>query len=111
LDDAALSSSPGEPRARVLARLGWVTVQLDGFHVGADLFGRAAAEPFQDVPLRIEVEQGLSWCLHDTVDVAAGLVHARRALELAEEQGDPALLAGALSHVAFQETLQGNGVA
>ena len=111
LDDAALTSSPGEPRARVLARLGWVRAQLDGFHVSAELFRQASAEPFEDVALRIDVEEGLAWCLPESVNVAAGLVHASRALDLAEELGDPTVLAGALSHVAFLETLQGNGVA
>jgi DNA-binding CsgD family transcriptional regulator len=111
LDEAAQTAAPGEPRARVLARLGWVRAQVDGFHAGAELFRRAAAERFDDVGLRIDIEGGLAWCLHETVNAADGLVHARRALDLAEGHGDPAVLAGALSHVAFLETLEGNGVA
>jgi DNA-binding CsgD family transcriptional regulator len=111
LDDAVLTSSPGEPRARVLARLGWVTAQLDGFHIGAELFRRAVAEPFEDVALRIEVEHGLAWCVHEIQGVDEAMAHAANALDLAEAYGDPSILAGALSHVAFLETLAGEGVA
>jgi len=111
LEDAVLASSSEEQKARAIARLGWVTVQLDGFHVGAEFFRRAAAEPFADITLRIEVEQGLAWCLHETEGVGGAMPHASRALELAEAHGDPSILAGALTYVAFLETLAGEGVA
>ena len=37
-------------------------------------------------------------------------IHARSALALAESLGDPAILAGALSYVAFLEAVQGSGI-
>jgi hypothetical protein len=37
-----------------------------------------------DVALRIEIEEGLAWCLHSTRGLAAAEAHARTALELAE---------------------------
>ena len=43
--------------------------------------------------------------------VSAAQVHARTALALAEDLGDPTLLARALSHVAFLESLSGEGMA
>jgi DNA-binding CsgD family transcriptional regulator len=49
--------------------------------------------------------------LHETRRVATAKLHAAKALELAEAHGDPSILAGALSVVAFLETLEGNGVA
>jgi DNA-binding CsgD family transcriptional regulator len=79
--------------------------------VGAAAFRAALAEPFDDVPLRIELVEGLAWCVHETEDVESARRHAREALELAEAHGDASLLAGALSHVAFLETLAGDGVA
>ena len=39
--------------------------------------------------LRIEILEGLGWCLHSTRSVPAALEYARSALELAEQLGDP----------------------
>jgi hypothetical protein len=61
--------------------------------------------------LRIEIEEGLAWCLHSASGVPAAEVHARTALRLAESLGEPTLLAGALALVAFLESLRGGGIA
>ena len=98
-------------RAYTLARLGWVRAHREGFRAAAEMFTAALAEPDVDVALRIEIEQGLSWCTHSIDSVAAAQVHARRALSLAEELGEPTLLAYALSHVAFLDSLTGEGMA
>ena len=110
--DAVLPEVPaGSDRAYALARLGWVRAHREGFRAAYDVFGRALAEPDIDVALRIEIQTGLSWCTQSVDTVRAAQVHARTALALAEELGDPTLLARALSHVAFLESLSGAGMA
>jgi DNA-binding CsgD family transcriptional regulator len=107
-----VSEAPhGEGRARALVRLGWVCAHEEGFSAGADVFFAALAEPADDVRLRIEILEGLGWCLHSTRSVPDALEYARSALGLAEELGEPTVLAGALALVAFLETLGGAGVA
>jgi DNA-binding CsgD family transcriptional regulator len=111
LEEVLAAAEPGRARAQVLARLGWVRSQREGFHAGAEVFAAALAEAGDDPALRVEVEEGLAWCLHSTTGVDAADRHARTALELAEALGEPSVLAGALSHVAFLDTLRGDGIA
>jgi DNA-binding CsgD family transcriptional regulator len=88
-----------------------VRAHREGFRAAYEVFRRALAEPEIDVGLRIEIETGLSWCTQSVDTVSAARLHARTALALAEELGDPTLLARALSHVAFLESLSGDGTA
>ena len=111
LEGLVAESPPGRERAHVLARLGWVRAHREGFQTGADGFRAALAEGADDVVLRIQIEEGLAWCLHSTSGLPAAEAHARTALELAEALGEPSVLAGALSHVAFLESLRGGGIA
>jgi DNA-binding CsgD family transcriptional regulator len=107
-----LAGAPqGGERALVLARLGWVTAHTEGFHAGEAVFREALAEPATDPAVRIEVEQGLAWCVHSTTGVREAIGHASAAVELAEALGEPALLASALSQAGFLESLAGNGLA
>ena len=101
----------GEGRALALVRLGWVCAHEEGFSAGADIFFAALAEPADDLRLRIEILEGLGWCLHSNRGVPDALEYAHSALELAEQLGEPTVLAGALALVAFLETLGGEGVA
>ena len=48
--------------------------------------------------------------MHESESNQASEIHARSALALAESLGDTAILAGALSYVAFLEAVQGNGI-
>ena len=98
LEEVVAESPPGRERSQALTRLGWVCAHTEGFHAAEEVFRAALAEHADDVALRIEIEEGLAWCLHQTQGIAAAEIHARRALELAESLGEPALLAGALSH-------------
>ncbi len=82
----------------------------EGFHVGAEVF-RAALADADDPALCIEIELGLAWCLHSTVGLAVAEAHAGTALGRAESLGDPALLAAALTSVAFLESLTGRAIA
>jgi DNA-binding CsgD family transcriptional regulator len=111
LEETAAQASPGRDRAQALARLGWVCAHTDGFRAGADVFRAALAQHADDVAVRIEIEEGLAWCIHSTSGVPEAEAHARTALELAEALGEPTLLAGALSHLAFLESLAGRGIA
>jgi DNA-binding CsgD family transcriptional regulator len=111
LEEVVAESPPGRERAHALARLGWVRAHRESFGAGAEVFAAALAEHADDAALRVEVELGLAWCTHATATVPAAEAHARTALELAEALGDPTLLAGALSHLAFLESVRGAGVA
>ena len=114
LDELAVDAHPGRERAHVLARLGWVQSQIDGFDSGAQAFAAALHEitdHADDPALRIEVEQGLAWCSHTTQGLAQALPHAHESLRCAEELGDRSLLAGALSYVALLESVRGEGIA
>lgn len=110
LEEVVSEAPPGRERARVLARLGWVTAHQQGFRDGAEIFRTALLEHADDSPLRIEIEEGLAWCLHECESNQASEIHARSALALAESLGDKAILAGALSYVAFLEAVQGSGI-
>src|SRR6185312_15577238 len=111
LTEVVDESPHGEGRALALVRLGWVCAHEEGFSAGADIFFAALAEPADDVRLRIEILEGLGWCLHSNRGVPDALEYAHSALELAEQLGEPTVLAGALALVAFLETLGGEGVA
>jgi DNA-binding CsgD family transcriptional regulator len=110
LEDVIARLPPGPDRAVALPRLAWMRTFIEGFHVGARLFRAALAEVGDDVALRVEIERGLAWSVHETGDVAAAETHARTALELAEQLDEPALLARALADMAFFETVRGRGV-
>ena len=111
LEEVVAETPPGDVRAHALARLGWVCTHQEGIRAGADVFFAALAEPTDDVRLRIEILQGLAWCLHSSRSVAAASQHASAALALAETLGDPTVLAGILAHVAFLDSVGGEGIA
>jgi DNA-binding CsgD family transcriptional regulator len=111
LEEIVGESPSGRDRAHALARLGWVRAHQEGIRAAADVFRAALAENADDAALRIQIEEGLAWCLHSISGVRAAEGHARTALELAEALGEPALLAGALSYAAFLESLRGGGIA
>jgi DNA-binding CsgD family transcriptional regulator len=110
LEEIATASPPGSDRARALNRLAWVRAFREGFEVGAELFEAALAEVGDDLRLRIETELGLAWSAHEAGNVALGEERAHHALELAEQLGEPAVLASALADVAFHETCRGRGI-
>ena len=110
LEEAVARLPPGPDRAEALPRLAWVRSFVEGFHVGARLFRAALAEVGDDPALRIEIERGLAWSVHETGDVIGAERHARTALQMAEQLGEPALLARALADTAFFETVRGHGI-
>ena len=96
-------------RARALVFLGWVRANQEGFSVGADIFRAALEAVGPDIPLRIEIERGLAWTLHELGDLQAAEIHSRAALELAERLREPSVLARTLSDMAFFEMVTGRG--
>ena len=96
-------------RARALVFLGWVRANQEGFSVGADIFRAALEAVGPDIPLRIEIERGLAWTLHELGDLQAAEIHSRAALELAERLREPSVLARAVSDMAFFEAVTGRG--
>jgi DNA-binding CsgD family transcriptional regulator len=111
LEEIVAATPPGSDRARALNRLAWVRAFTEGYFVGAELFEAALAEVGDDLRLRVETEHGLAWSIHETGNVGAAEARARHALDLAEQLGDPAVLASALAYVAFHETVRGRGIA
>jgi DNA-binding CsgD family transcriptional regulator len=101
---------PGPERGAALTRLAWVGSFGTGFWVSADLFRAALAESGDDPASRVEIERGLAWSIHAQGDVAGAEPHARAALELAKQIGDPTVLASALADMAFFETVLGRGI-
>ena len=110
IEDVVERLPSGHDRAVALTRLAWVRTFGRGFRDGVDLFRAALAEVGDDSAARIEIERGLAWSVHQLGDVAAAEPHARTALELAEQLGEPALLASALTDTAFFETISGRGI-
>ncbi len=110
LEEVVAESAPGRERAKALLRLGWVSTHVEGFHAAEEVFAAALAEHHDDLALRIEIELGLAWCYHMTRGIAAAGIQARSALELADSLGEPALVAGALSGVAFLGALSGEAI-
>ena len=109
LEEIVAASPRGHARARALTRLAWVRTFREGFH-DAELFEAALAEVGDDLRLQIETERGLAWCAHETGNVVAAEARARHALELAEQLGEPGVLASALAEVAFHESVRGRGI-
>ena len=99
-------------RAHALARLGWVCVHAEGIRAGADVFFAALAEPSDDVRLRIEILEGLAWCLHSTrgVPAAAGARACRARAGRGRSASRPCSRARSRS-AAFLDSLGGEGLA
>ena len=110
LEAILATSPPGLERGRALNRLAWVLAFTESFYVSTELFEAALAEVGDDLPARIETELGLVWSEHESGNIAVAEERARHALALAEELGEPTVLASALAEVAFHETVRGRGI-
>ena len=111
LEHALKGAPQGDTRARILVRLGQA-MSLEGDWPGAeDAFLRALEDVRDDVPLRIEIElalAGLSFITGRHWD--AGAQHAAEAMRLADDLGDPRVLAGTIGHYAAWLSVTGQPV-
>ncbi len=109
--EEAVSALPGGPaRADALWRLATVHYHHDSFPVAADLLAEAADHAGEDRWVRARIEAALSFVWANIGEVDKADVHARAALELAEELQDPELLVRAISGVGFIQFLLGEGI-
>jgi DNA-binding CsgD family transcriptional regulator len=109
LEGAVNEAPPGVQRARALRGLAEVQM-AQNWTTAIALFHRALGEAGEDRGLRGTIELGLGYGGLFTGDLAAAEVHARSALELAEEADDPAAVAEALQFVAYVEFARGRGL-
>jgi DNA-binding CsgD family transcriptional regulator len=110
LEQAVDLSMPGPARGRVLLDLGMALAETEGWRVAWALFEAARGEARDDLALRALIEQNLGYAWLFRGDLAASERHAREALQLAEEQQEPRVMAEAFQAYPFVEFLLGRGV-
>ena len=94
LERALQHAPPGNERAAILLALGEVRCLMDDWAAGKAMYAEALQEVGDDVPLEIEIRLQLGGVSHITGrDWNAGAAHVAEAMRLAEELGDPAVLA------------------
>ena len=92
-------TQPGPERAEALTLL--ADLELDEIHRGIQLLEEALREPGAPAGLRVHLHHRLSLSTRFTAGLEPADEHARAAVALAEELGDTALLAEALSGLAL----------
>lgn len=109
--EVALSEAPaGISRATVLLRLGEVRMMEGDWQVAGDLFSSALGEASDDVRLTIQIKHALVGYSHITGrDWDAGTQHVADAMRLADELGDPAIVAGMIGPHAWWQYITGRG--
>jgi DNA-binding CsgD family transcriptional regulator len=107
----ALGDTPSGPRrAQVLLRLGVVLKDSVHFDLALERFREALEDVGDDAAERATIHANIAYVLQFTAGPAAAEADARRALELAEQAGDPALLAQCLAALARIDFWLGRGV-
>jgi DNA-binding CsgD family transcriptional regulator len=109
--ESLLTTTPGGPaRGEILAELAFVHLYGVDWRSSVALYRSALEEAEGNVPLEARVEVGLAQIL-DLLqdDLSEVIVHARRAVQLAEQLADDRLLAEALGLQAKNELLAGHG--
>jgi DNA-binding CsgD family transcriptional regulator len=101
---------PGPDRADALRLLGEIRYSEDSFPEAIGLFEQALEQAGNDVRVRCAIHLSLAYGWLRTGDFAAAPRHARRALDLARQAGDPASLAEALAVAAMADFLLGRGL-
>lgn len=107
LGEAASALPPGPVRGDVRRRLAEVRWLHGSVPAAVDLLKRAHADAGEDRPLRRAIERDLSQALSLSGDQCAALAHARKALAVSEELGDPRAMAEDLGAVGVCEFLRG----
>jgi DNA-binding CsgD family transcriptional regulator len=100
----------GPTRAQALQRLGWVRYHEDSWTAAAHLFGEAREVADDDPSFAVAVALDSSMASVFAGDLAGAEEQARRALELARQAGDSALLAEAIAMGGSVGFLMGRGI-
>jgi DNA-binding CsgD family transcriptional regulator len=109
--DALLSRLPaGLERAGALRLLGEIHYHQDSFAEAVQSLKEALEYAGDNRELRLAIEVSLAFAAAADSDFAAAREHAERALSLAEQGAEPALLAEALAVSAMTGFLAGQGV-
>jgi DNA-binding CsgD family transcriptional regulator len=109
--EAVAEASPSRSnRAEALLRLGILHYHADDHLAAVALLQRAREAAADDLVMRSEIEQQLSWAVSVAGDIPRGAQHARLALELAELRQDAGALSRALAMVAVIDFFLGRGV-
>lgn len=110
--EALIAGAPdGDLRAQALVRLGEVHQALGDWQRAGELFNEAL-EQATDVRLEIETKLLLGGVSFITGrDWDDGAQHVADAMRLAEDLGDPAVIAGTIGHHAIWQYQMGKGVA
>jgi DNA-binding CsgD family transcriptional regulator len=97
-------------RAEALLRLGILRYHADDHRAAVAQLERARRDAGDDLVMRSEIEQHLSWAVALAGDIPTGAEHARLALELAERRGDEGVLSRALAMVVIVDFFLGRGI-
>jgi DNA-binding CsgD family transcriptional regulator len=109
LEQLLAGPARGPERARVALRLGQVRYRGDDVAAAHELFLAALVEAQDDPGLQAEAQQAIAFTAMLGGDIASALAHARASLAIAERLGEPRILALALTRVALNEFLAGQG--
>jgi DNA-binding CsgD family transcriptional regulator len=100
---------PDVPRGELLLRMANARVD-DSFAAAADLFEQALVESGGDRALETTIHNRLGYALYQLGSLEDSELHDREALRLAEEAGEPNVIANALLTMASDEVCAGRGI-
>jgi len=100
LQAAIDNAQPGPLRARALGDLAVVRASLEGFRIAENLYLLALAEPGLEQRERARLLSELAWQVSAGGSRRESMDYAEAGLTLAEQAGDPDILAGNLAGVA-----------
>jgi DNA-binding CsgD family transcriptional regulator len=110
LEEVLRSTPRGPGRARLLWRLGTVKAAAEGPPAAVELYVAALEETEQDRRLHANLQERLATWRWVAEGPLAAEPHARALLEVAEEVGEPGLVARALGTLLFVEVGLGRGL-
>ena len=108
--EGVLRAASGRERVDALRLLGEIRWHEENFPEAIRLFEEALEHVGEDLAVEAVIESRYAFAVHATGDFEEAKRHADRALELAEELGEPALLAEALAVSVMPAFLLGLGL-
>jgi tetratricopeptide (TPR) repeat protein len=102
------TASPGRGRGEVLYWLGMIEEYEGDRREAVELYRRAGSEMGNDIALRAKIEDGLASALFlMRSDLSAAAGHARAAVSLAEQAGEPGTQIACLSQLGMIDAVTG----